>query len=454
MIGAIIGDIAGSRFEKFNCKSKEFEMFDKRCRPTDDSVMSLAIAKALLECKGSYDNLSAKAISNMQEIGRIYKNAGYGGSFIKWIFAENPQPYNSYGNGAGMRVGPCGFVAKTIEEAKELSAAVTKVSHNHPEGMKGAEAVALSVFLAKTGKSIEEIKNYIQENYYKIGFTLDQIRGNYKFNSSCQGSVPVALEAFFESSDFEDAIRNAISVGGDSDTIAAMTGAIAEAYYGIPEGMINFAMEYLDSREMEILYYFEKKYPSKALNEDGEALRSIFDVIDDSVDKIVPAGTTIEDGKSAGENVRTLIDDEVIRPDFKSFDKPDITKEAKEFITKAGTDISRTAKNVGKGIFATVKTVKVNVDKTKEKAEAKAVRCYALITENSEDTEKTMLAVSEYQKAGYEAKVRICDGTMLGYVFIKGEDYDKAVRLLESVEGVSLNPKPVDKITAEMIKNH
>ena len=368
MIGAIIGDIAGSRFERINHKSKEFEMFDKRCRPTDDSVMSLAIAKALLECEESYDDLSAKTVSSMQEIGRAYKNAGYGGSFIKWLFAEDPQPYNSFGNGAGMRVGPCGFAAKTIEEAKELSAAVTKVSHDHQEGMKGAEAIAVSVFLAKTGKSIDEIKKYIQENYYEIRFTLDQIRKNYKFDVSCQGSVPVALEAFFESSDFEDAIRNAISVGGDSDTIAAMTGAVAEAYYGIPEGMIDSAIEYLDSREMEILYYFEKRYPSKALDEDGEASRSIFDVIDDFVDKIIPAGTTVEvDGELPGGAVHAWVNNEAMRPDFSSFDKPDRAKEVKEFAAKTGVDISKTAKMAGKGIVTVAKTVKDDAGRIADK---------------------------------------------------------------------------------------
>lgn len=327
MIGAIIGDIAGSRFERVNHKSKEFDMFDKKCRPTDDSVMSLAIANALLECEEEYDNLSTKAISCMQELGRIYKNAGYGGSFIRWIFADEPQPYNSFGNGAGMRVGPCGFAAKTVEEAKELSAKVTKVSHDHPEGMKGAEAVSVAVFLAKSGKSKEEIKTYFQENYYEIGFTLDQIRKDYKLDVSCQGSIPVALEAFFESNDFEDAIRNAISVGGDSDTIAAMTGAVAEAYYGVPEGMIESAIDYLDSREMEILYYFEKTYPSKALDEDGEPSRTIFDVLDDCVDKVIPAGTTLKvDEEYPNGAVHAWVDSDVMKPDFSSFDKPDLTK--------------------------------------------------------------------------------------------------------------------------------
>lgn len=322
MIGVIIGDIAGSRFERANHKSKEFTLFDKMCHPTDDSIMSLAIAKAILRCDGDFKDLSQAAIKNMQNLGRRYENAGFGRSFIKWIFTDDPQPYNSYGNGSAMRVSPCGYAASSLDESKELSAMVTRVSHNHPEGMKGAEAVAVAVFLAKNGKSKEEIRSYIRDHYYESDFTLDQIRKNYKFDVSCQGSVPVALEAFYESSDFEDAIRGAISVGGDSDTIAAMTGAIAEAYYGIPEGLILSAIDYLDSTQMEILYYFEKKYPSKALNEEGEATRTIFEVLDDAVDKVIPAGMTMEvDGDPSSPVVRAWIDTDNMQPDFSSFDK-------------------------------------------------------------------------------------------------------------------------------------
>ena len=278
MLGALIGDIAGSRFEMYNLKSKEFRFFDRKCRPTDDSIMSLAIAKALLGCDGNYDGLSEKAVSTMQELGRLYPRAGYGGRFKKWLLAENPEPYNSFGNGSGMRVGPCGYAAKSLDEAKELSAMVTRVTHNHPEGMRGAEAIATSVYLARTGKTKEEIKDHIQENYYWLGFTIDGIRDIYKFDVSCQGSVPIALEAFLESTDFEDAIRTAISVGGDSDTIAAMTGAVAEAYYGIPIDIIEEVQKFLDVQHMEILWEFEKKYPSKALANDGTEV-TIFDVI-------------------------------------------------------------------------------------------------------------------------------------------------------------------------------
>ena len=370
MIGAIIGDIAGSRYERENHKSKVFELFDKKCRLTDDSVMSLAVAKAILDCEEDVDSLGKTAISAMQELGRIYKNAGYGGTFIKWLWAEDPQPYNSFGNGSAMRVGPCGFAAKNLDEARLLSAKVTEISHNHPEGMKGAEAIAVAVYLARNGKSKEEIRNYITSNYYEIGFSLDQIRKSYKFDVSCQGSVPVALEAFFEAVDFEDAIRNAISVGGDSDTIAAMAGAVAEAYFGVPEGIIDSAINYLDARQMEILYYFEKRYPSKALDEDGEATRTVFEVLDDSVDKVVPAGTAVEvDGEYPGGAVHAWVDHEAMQPDFSSFDKEERGKVAKERLSKAGTDISKAAKKAGTGLASLAKSARKSMPTKKEDLE-------------------------------------------------------------------------------------
>lgn len=467
MIGAIIGDIAGSRFERENNKSKEFDIFDKKCRPTDDSVMSLAVAKALLECEEGGDALSEKAITCMQELGRLYKDAGYGGKFMMWIYARNPQPYNSLGNGAGMRVGPCGFVAKTLEEAKDYSALVTKVSHNHPEGMKGAEAVSVSIFLARSGKSKEEIKAYIQENYYNIEFTLDQIRTDYKFDVTCQGSVPVALEAFFESSDFEDAIRNAISVGGDSDTIAAMAGAVAEAYYGIPENMVETVIDYLDSREMEILYYFEKKYPSNALDENGEPSRSIFEVIDDCVEKIIPAGTEIKvDGELSDGAVHAWVDDDAVIPDFSSFDKPG---RAKDRIKKVGAGISKTAQKAGAGlsktagkakagIMATAKSAKGNVGKKKkDSSEAEEPVGNEKTEDSSERDEKKKRDKFDDQLraavADYNATYTSLNdyGTML---FIQRE---RSMDLLDNVEtlinSIANHPKVFDSDIAEIRVN-
>lgn len=260
MLGAIIGDIAGSRFEWNNQKTKDFELFTGRCRPTDDSIMTIAIAKAILDSEGDLAKLEQNTVKYMQQFGRRYPDAGYGERFYDWIFTKDPQPYNSFGNGAAMRVSPCGFAAGTLQEAKALTKAVTKVTHNHPKGMKAAEAVAVAIFLARNGKKLAEIREHIEQHYYKIDFTLDKIRPSYRFDVTCQGSVPQAFEALFESTGFEDAIRNAISIGGDSDTIAAITGGMAEAYYGIPSTIRDKALLFLNDDLLKIVHSFEKKY--------------------------------------------------------------------------------------------------------------------------------------------------------------------------------------------------
>ena len=229
MLGAIIGDIVGSRFEWNNNRSKQFDFLTYKCFPTDDSIMSLAVARAILISKPDYSDLSKNTVECMQSIGRNYPNCGYGGGFYRWMFSDNPQPYNSYGNGAAMRVSAAGFAAGSLEEAERLSKLVTEVTHNHPEGIKGAEATAVAIYIAKTGSSMLEIRDYIDAHYYPMNFTLDEIRDTYKFNETCQNTVPQALQAFFESTGFEDAIRNAISIGGDSDTLAAICGGMAEA---------------------------------------------------------------------------------------------------------------------------------------------------------------------------------------------------------------------------------
>lgn len=264
MLGAIIGDIVGSVYEWHNIKTKDFEFFSTRhlCRPTDDSIMTLAVARAILNAESCHRPLEEEAVSSMRSLGMKYPNAGYGGRFRHWLRTENPEPYNSYGNGSAMRVSPCGFAAESLEEALQMADAVTKVTHNHPEGMKGAEATAAAIFLARTGKTIPEIRAYIEQNFYQIDFTLEEIRLAYRFDVSCQGSVPQALEAFFESTGFEDAIRNAISIGGDSDTIAAITGGIAQAYYGIPDEIRRKALTYLDDFQLSILNAFETRYSS------------------------------------------------------------------------------------------------------------------------------------------------------------------------------------------------
>ncbi len=260
MIGAIIGDIVGSRFEFNNHRNKEFELFTGDCQATDDSIMTLAVAKAIMETekimKPSFDGdnfdsnyyslLESMTIKYMQEIGRQYPNCGYGGMFGQWVFSENPKPYNSFGNGAAMRISPVGFAARTEGEACRLSVIVTGVTHNHDEGIKGAEATATAIFMARCGFTKNEIRNKIHTNYYSLNFTIDEIRDTYQFNETCQETVPQAIEAFLESTSFEDAIRIAISVGGDSDTLAAITGSIAEAYYGVPKDIKEMALTYLD----------------------------------------------------------------------------------------------------------------------------------------------------------------------------------------------------------------
>lgn len=263
MLGAIIGDIVGSRFEFNNYKDKDFELFAKGCTITDDSVMTLAIAKAIHACEGDgdWDKLGANAVKYMQEIGRKHPDCGFGGMFFHWIFSDDPKPYNSFGNGAAMRVSPCGFAAKTEEEAKLLSRKVTEVTHNHAEGIKGAESVTVAIYMARSGGTKEDIRRRIESDYYDLGFTLDEIRDTYRFDVSCQGSVPQAIVAFLESFTFEDAIRNAVSIGGDSDTLAAIAGAIAEAHYGVPQSIKRKALTYLDDGLLGIYRAWEGLRP-------------------------------------------------------------------------------------------------------------------------------------------------------------------------------------------------
>lgn len=264
MIGAIIGDVVGSRFEFDNFKSKDFEMFDTRCNFTDDSVMTLAIAKALQSYETITDMEAFKKhlVKVMHKVGMRYPRCGYGGHFYVWMMKNLTEPYNSYGNGSAMRVSPVGWFSDSLEECEALAAATAEVTHNHPEAIKGAVAVAGAIYLARTGHSMDEIKEYIKK-YYTIDFTLDEIRDQYGFYEICQKSVPQALEAFFESTSFEDAIRNAISIGGDSDTIAAITGSVAEAFYGIDDDTKYTALSYLDSYLLNIAKSFVNKFIDK-----------------------------------------------------------------------------------------------------------------------------------------------------------------------------------------------
>ena len=266
MIGAIIGDIVGSRFEFNNHKSKDFDLFTNECRLTDDSILTLAIAKAIMESEkvvkytlaSQFKNdeyckiLENMTVKYLKELGNKYPHSGYGTMFRRWLHQSESKPYNSFGNGAAMRISPVGYFARTIDDIYMLSKCVTGVTHNHEEGYKGAEAIAVSIFLARCGLHKNEIKKKIEDKYYNLNFTIDEIRDEYEFSATCQKSVPQAIVAFLESTSFEDAIRIAISLGGDSDTIAAITGSIAQAYYLVPKELEEKALTYFDKELTDI----------------------------------------------------------------------------------------------------------------------------------------------------------------------------------------------------------
>lgn len=253
MLGALIGDLVGSVYEWNNIKTTDFEFLKPECFFTDDSVLTVATAQALLTGAGYAETY--------QDFARRYPRRGYGSYFNAWIHSDNPQPYNSWGNGSAMRVSPVGFAFNTVDEVlaeAETSAAVT---HNHPEGIKGAQATALAVLLARRKTPLEEIRAAITSRCgYDLLRTLDEIRPVYTFDVSCQGSVPEAIIAFLESTGFEDAIRKAISIGGDSDTIACITGGIAEAYYGVPDDIAQKAYTYLPVEFLEVIEAFYTRY--------------------------------------------------------------------------------------------------------------------------------------------------------------------------------------------------
>lgn len=249
MLGAIIGDIVGSIYEFDNIRTKNFQLFSSRCFFTDDTVMTVAIYKALAKSKKfNYKDLEKKSIQCMQEYGKIYPQMSYGMSFNWWLKSRSPKPYNSFGNGAAMRVSPVAYFAESLDDVKELSCKVTAVTHNHTEGIKGAEATAVAIWFALNGKSKDEIKEYIENNYYSLNFNYEDLVKNYYFNETCQNTVPQAIYCFLISESFEDCLRTSISIGGDSDTLCAISCAIAEAYYGIPEEIKNVALQYLDEK--------------------------------------------------------------------------------------------------------------------------------------------------------------------------------------------------------------
>ncbi|MFZ4856801.1 MAG: ADP-ribosylglycohydrolase family protein [Desulfuromonadaceae bacterium] len=240
MLGAIVGDIIGSIYEFENIKTTKFPLFGKGCFYTDDTVLTVALAESLLTGK-RYDLL-------MKEYYRRYPDSGYGGQFIKWAKNDGSLPYNSWGNGSAMRISPVGWAFNTLEEVLIKAEEYTACTHDHPEGIKGAQATAAAIFLARSGSSKGDIRNYITDTFtYDLSSTCDVIRPTYRFDVSCQGTLPPALIAFLESTDFESAIRLAVSLGGDTDTLACITGSIAEAFYGgVPDNIAKKALVYLD----------------------------------------------------------------------------------------------------------------------------------------------------------------------------------------------------------------
>lgn len=254
ILGAITGDVIGSFYEFYNIKSTTFPLFRGASRFTDDTVMTIAVADWIL----SDDKITCV----LKEWGNRYIAAGYGGMFYNWLQSENPQPYNSFGNGSAMRVSYVGWAFDTLEKTLDMAKQSAEVSHNHPEGIKGAQAIAACIFLARTGKTKQEIKEYIETTFgYDLNRSCNEIRPGYKFDVTCQGSVPEAIVAFLDSHDFEDAIRLAISLGGDSDTIGAMTGAIAEAHYGgVPADIAQEVLKRLPNDFIEIMLQFSQKF--------------------------------------------------------------------------------------------------------------------------------------------------------------------------------------------------
>lgn len=262
MIGAIIGDIIGSRFERFNRKSKDFELFHESCKLTDDSTLTLAVADAYMNKKDYTQTIV--------EYARENPLAGYGGSFINWVDSEDHVPYNSWGNGSAMRVSALAWLINDMDELMVEAKKSAEVTHNHPEGIKGAQAVAACILLARQKRNKQEIKEFIERIFsYNLNRTVKSLVEIYQFDVSCQGSVPEAIICFLESTDFEDCIRTAISIGGDSDTIACMAGAIAEAHYNaIPNPIMdyfNLKIEENPKYKKVVQDFFAKSFENRIL---------------------------------------------------------------------------------------------------------------------------------------------------------------------------------------------
>ena len=254
MIGAIAGDIIGAPYEFSQTKELGFPLFHHRCQFTDDTVLTVAVADWILH--------GGDLVDKLHEYFDAYPRASYGGMFIRWAQRKDREPYNSWGNGSAMRVSPVGFAYDSLEEVLEQAGRSAEVTHNHEEGIRGAQATGSAIFLARSGHGKAQIKAYIEEKFkYDLSRPLEEIRGNYSFDESCQGTVPESIVAFLESSDYEGALRNAVSLGGDADTMACIAGGIAQAHYGgVPQEIGQRALGLLDERLRKIVEEFQRRF--------------------------------------------------------------------------------------------------------------------------------------------------------------------------------------------------
>lgn len=272
MLGAVIGDIIGSTYEFNPIKTKDFALFEPHlgnaCRPTDDTVMTVAVGLVTAVFDGSDERqYKSDLVRFIRLLGRTYPDAGYGMRFSRWLQSDDEVPYKSYGNGSAMRVSSVAWRAQSLEEAERLARWSSEVTHDHPDGIRGAQAVAAAIYLARTTHDMRRIRGYISSYYYPLDFRLDRIRSGYRFDATCPGSVPQAIECFLESTSYEDAVRNAVSLGGDADTQACIAGSIAEAFFGIPKEIRTRGLSFLDPRLTTLF----TKYASRlyAMNKNG-----------------------------------------------------------------------------------------------------------------------------------------------------------------------------------------
>ncbi len=326
MIGAIIGDIAGSIYEFNNIKTTDFPVISDDCFFTDDTVMTVAVAEALIKGGRNEEKTEKEMVKAMKKYGKLYPDAGYGLRFSEWLTSSDPKPYNSFGNGSAMRVSPVAWFFHSLEKVEKFAEISAKVTHNHEEGIKGAKATAAAIYLARNGRTKDYIKRYIELKYrYDFSKTLDEIRPYYLFDETCQGTVPVAFQVFFEAESFEDTLRKAISMGGDSDTLAAIACSIAEGFYPVPAEIKENALAKLDKKLLSMLKKwnedlsvssnpFEHRdimFYTDYLLKNPRTVRKTIHHPDTNQDYIVP-----EYSESMFNFIRDAFDSEIFRKDY------------------------------------------------------------------------------------------------------------------------------------------